>query len=153
MKTKLEAMLTAYRNGDRGPIEYHDLANLLVEEGDGQVYLNAVDAAAADVTRGDKQRGSAEFDAALLGVGYLVDGVHVHPSRVTVFTASPVQPVAVPDGWALIPIDPTDAMLSAIAGTRYEQLHPSKQKAERDAYTKLLLSGAVFAATAAKATS
>lgn len=63
---------------------------------------------------------------------------------------APVQPVAVPDGWALVPIDPTDAMLSAIAGTRYDQLHPSKQKAERDAYTKFLLGCAVFASPAAQ---
>lgn len=60
--------------------------------------------------------------------------------------ASPV----VPDGWALVPIDPTDAMLSEIAGTRYDRLHPSKQKAERDAYTKLLLRCAVFASPAAQ---
>ncbi len=68
MKTKLEAMLKAYRDGERGPIEYHDLANLLVEQG------------------------NAEFDAGLLGVGYLVDGTNVHPSRVTVLRATaPVQ--------------------------------------------------------------
>lgn len=51
MKTKLKEMLDAYRNGTRGPIEYHELANLLVGECDGRVYLDAVDAAADAVIR------------------------------------------------------------------------------------------------------
>lgn len=75
MKTKLEAMLKAYREGERGPIEYHELANLLVEQGDGRVYLDAVDAAAAHTMQQDA----------------------LYPRHVT-FKAVAVQTVAVPDG-------------------------------------------------------
>lgn len=51
---------------------------------------------------------------------------------------APAQPATVPDGWKLLPIWPTPEMLSAIAGTDYLRLHASKQKAERNAYDKLI---------------
>lgn len=43
-----------------------------------------------------------------------------------------------PTGWRLVPIDPTDAMLDAIAGTKWCELNPSKQAAEVAAYSKML---------------
>ncbi len=41
-------------------------------------------------------------------------------------------------GWKLVPIDPTDEMLDAVAGTSWRNLNPSKQAAEVAAYSKML---------------
>jgi hypothetical protein len=48
------------------------------------------------------------------------------------------KPFTVPRGFALVPIQPTEAMLDAIAGTPWGSLSPSKQAAEFAAWRQIL---------------
>jgi hypothetical protein len=41
-------------------------------------------------------------------------------------------------GWKLVPLEPTDEMLLHFAGTPFEKLSPSKQRAERICYQAML---------------
>lgn len=43
-----------------------------------------------------------------------------------------------PTGWRLVPVEPTEAMLDAFAGTPFVGLSVSKQEAERRAYAAML---------------
>lgn len=45
---------------------------------------------------------------------------------------------AVPQGFVLVPIEPTDAMLSHFAGMDWRKLSPDKQAAEIAAYSRML---------------
>lgn len=57
----------------------------------------------------------AIVDAEMHGIGFLVDGVGVDPSRVTVLRpAAPVQPVAVPDG-----VNPIAPAICPITGRKF----------------------------------
>lgn len=69
---------------------------------------------------------TAEGDAKLTGIGYEVDGVRVAPERVSTFafTFSHTEPFAarhasVPDGYVLVPVEPTEAMLNAAEKAGY----------------------------------
>lgn len=49
-----------------------------------------------------------------------------------------------PDGWKLVPVEPTDAMLDHIAGTRFSRLSPAKQAQEIAAYSRMLSDAPVY---------
>lgn len=40
--------------------------------------------------------------------------------------------------WQAVPTEPTEAMLDAFSGTKFSSLSPGKQKAEREAYARML---------------
>lgn len=45
---------------------------------------------------------------------------------------------SMPEGYRLVPVEPTEAMLDCIAGTSFKNLSPSKQAAEIAAYSAML---------------
>lgn len=57
---------------------------------------------------------------------------------------SVARPVRVPDGWRLVPVEPTEAMLDHIAGTRFSRLPPTKQAQEIAAYSRMLSSAPAY---------
>lgn len=67
-----------------------------------------------------------------------IDYVDVMTPRIRDAIQSIAQPVKVPDGWKLVPIEPTDAMLDHIAGTHFSRLSPEKQAQEIAAYSRML---------------
>lgn len=45
---------------------------------------------------------------------------------------------AIPAGYAMVPVEPTEAMLDCVAGTEWRNLSPCKQAAEVAAYSAML---------------
>jgi TnpA family transposase len=44
----------------------------------------------------------------------------------------------IPEGWKLVPIEPTDEMLNHFSGTNFRNLNPSKMAEEIAAYSRML---------------
>jgi hypothetical protein len=75
----------------------------------------------------------------LIGEPYNGIRHEVVASTILAYEAAKAAPVdAVPAGWKLVPVDPTEAMLNHISGANFSALSPSKQRAEREAYRAVL---------------
>jgi hypothetical protein len=44
----------------------------------------------------------------------------------------------IPEGWKLVPVEPTDEMLNHFSGTNFRDLNPSKMAEEIAAYSRML---------------
>jgi hypothetical protein len=44
----------------------------------------------------------------------------------------------IPEGWKLVPVEPTDEMLNHFSGTNFRDLNPSKMTEEIAAYSRML---------------
>jgi hypothetical protein len=44
----------------------------------------------------------------------------------------------IPEGWKLVPVEPTDKMLNHFSGTNFRDLNPSKMAEEIAAYSRML---------------
>ncbi len=61
----------------------------------------------------DAERAAFDNDLILYGVGFLVDGKRVDPARVMWNRTADSLPLGVPDGYALVPVEPTQVMTEA----------------------------------------
>jgi len=76
--------------------------------------------AQADPWPAVEQINLARADAELLGTGFTVDGLRVSPERVVMIKQNAIAPLAqpdVPEGYVLVPVEPTEEMINALGNS------------------------------------